>query len=113
MWKIKVPLRIYIFLWLLANNKVLTRDNLAKRKHLEDKTCLFCNEAESSKHLFFDCRIAHYMWCVMSNMLGLLVFSDFETMATWWLKGKKHNTVNVISFTVLWALWKKRNNICF
>jgi hypothetical protein len=80
---------------------------------LEDKTCLFCNEAESSKHLFFDCCVAHYMWGVISDMLGLPVFSDFETMGTWWLKVKKHNIVNVLSSVVLWALWKKRNNICF
>jgi hypothetical protein len=26
MWKIQVPPRIHIFLWLLANNKVLTRE---------------------------------------------------------------------------------------
>jgi len=33
-WKLKIPPRIQIFLWLLSKNKVLTRINLAKRKHL-------------------------------------------------------------------------------
>jgi hypothetical protein len=33
MWKLSVPPRVHIFLWLLANNKTLTRDNLAKRKN--------------------------------------------------------------------------------
>jgi hypothetical protein len=28
----KVPLRIHIFLWLLANNKTLTRDNIEKEE---------------------------------------------------------------------------------
>jgi hypothetical protein len=46
MWKIKVPPRIHIFLWLLANNKVLTRDNLAKRIQVNDQTCVFCKEQE-------------------------------------------------------------------
>jgi hypothetical protein len=41
MWKIPVPSRLHVFLWLLANNKVLTRDNLAKRRAVNDKTCLF------------------------------------------------------------------------
>ena len=41
-WKLSVPPRIHIFLWLLGNNKLLTRDNLCKRKDLNDKTCLFC-----------------------------------------------------------------------
>jgi hypothetical protein len=52
-WNISVPSRVHIFLWLLANNKTLTRDNLEERKRLEDKRCLFCNELESVSHLFF------------------------------------------------------------
>jgi hypothetical protein len=55
MWKIRVPPRLHIFLWLLANNKTQTRDNLAKRKSLDDKTCLFYSEPESVSHLFFKC----------------------------------------------------------
>jgi hypothetical protein len=43
-WKIIVSPRFHIFLWLLTNNKILTRDNLAKRKYVEDLTCLFCSE---------------------------------------------------------------------
>lgn len=53
-WKLNIPPRIQIFLWLLSKNKALTRDNLAKRREVTDKTCLFCNEAESVMHLFFD-----------------------------------------------------------
>jgi hypothetical protein len=33
-------------------------------------------------------------------------------MATWWPKYKIFNTVNVFSAAFLWALWKKRNNMC-
>jgi hypothetical protein len=51
-WKIIVPPRLHIFLRLLTNNKIHTRDNLAKRKHVEDLTCLFCSEVESVHHVF-------------------------------------------------------------
>jgi hypothetical protein len=50
-WKILIPPKPHIFLWLMANNKVLTRDNLAKSKHLDDKACLFCEEAELVTHI--------------------------------------------------------------
>jgi hypothetical protein len=53
MWKIPVPSRLYIFLWLLANNKILTKENLPKRRKVENISCLFCNENETSGHLFF------------------------------------------------------------
>jgi hypothetical protein len=52
MWKIPVPSRLHVFLWLLANNRVLTRDNRAKRNNVDDKTRLFCSENESTMHLF-------------------------------------------------------------
>jgi hypothetical protein len=50
--KIVVLPRVHIFLWLLANNKTLTRDNLAKRRKVENESCLFCSERESVRHLF-------------------------------------------------------------
>jgi hypothetical protein len=46
-WKLKVPPKIHFFLWLLAHNKLLTRDNLSKRQNMDDLTCVFCNEIES------------------------------------------------------------------
>ena len=46
-WKLNIPPRVQFFLWLLANNKLLTRDNLAKRKEVSDPTCMFCNDRES------------------------------------------------------------------
>ena len=36
-WKIKVPLKIKIFMWYLKKGVVLTKDNLAKRKWKGDK----------------------------------------------------------------------------
>jgi hypothetical protein len=50
-WNIKIPPRVHIFLWLLINNRVLTRDNLAKRRKLEDESCLLCSEKKTSQHL--------------------------------------------------------------
>jgi hypothetical protein len=62
-WRIKVQTRVHVFLWLLANNKLLSRDNLAKRQHVPDPSCMFCYEEESVTHLFFECVVAKEMWC--------------------------------------------------
>jgi hypothetical protein len=40
-WKLQVPPRIHMFLWSLSKNKILTCDNLVKRKKIDDLTCLF------------------------------------------------------------------------
>jgi hypothetical protein len=41
LWKIKVPLKIKIFMWFLSNRVLLTKDNLAKRKWIGCQKCCF------------------------------------------------------------------------
>lgn len=52
-WKGKIPEKIKIFLWLLTNDVVLSRDNLRRRKWQGDPSCVFCNSVETASHLFF------------------------------------------------------------
>jgi hypothetical protein len=93
-------------LWLLANDKVLTRHNLAKRRCVEDKSCLFYSEAESVDHAFFECCVAKVLWEMVSEVTGLPVISDFQNVATWWLKRKNFSSLNVLSIAVVWTIWK-------
>jgi hypothetical protein len=82
------PPRIHIFLWLLAKNKIPTRDNLDKRRKLDDLTCLFCSEPETVHHLFIKCCVAHSNWSTMSEILGISVGRDFESIVELWLRDK-------------------------
>jgi hypothetical protein len=101
-------------LWLMTKNKILTGDNLLKRKRLDDITCLFCTEPESVRHLLFDCCVAQSIWGSISEMLGFHVGKDFESIAKLWLNDKKYKYVNILNnVVVLWSLWKTRNNMCF
>lgn len=54
-WKGKIPAKIKIFLWLMMNNAILTKDNLLKRKWTRDPSCYFCENDENISHLFFQC----------------------------------------------------------
>jgi hypothetical protein len=112
-WKVHIPSRVHIFLWLLANNKVLTRENLAKRRPVDDTSCLFCSEFETVTHLFFDCCVAKVFWKVMSEVIGLELGTDFESVARLWISEKRHKIVNVCTSAALWAIWKLRNKFCF
>jgi hypothetical protein len=53
MWIIPVPSRLHIFLWLLANNKILTKENLPKTRKVENMSCLFCNERRKHQVICF------------------------------------------------------------
>ena len=52
-WKLVVPPKIHVFLWLFSQNKLMTRDNLRKRHITKPLDCVFCAEQETNHHLFF------------------------------------------------------------
>ena len=100
-------------MWLCVYNKVLTRDNLNKSRQVEDLSCLFCRENESTQHLFFDCVVSIELWRAIADISGVGKISNIENLATWWVSNKKHAVVNALHAAVMWSLWKIRNTLCF
>lgn len=112
-WDLKIPPRVQFFLWLLTNNKHLTRDNLGKRKKLEDESSVFCNEKETNQHLFFDCVVAKRMWKEISAIIDKDIVSNFESIGIYWLSNKRFLVVNMLTAAAIWSVWKYRNDVCF
>jgi hypothetical protein len=52
LWKLKIPLKIKVFMWYLKRGVTLIKDNLPRRKWNGNKTCCFCSRPETIKHLF-------------------------------------------------------------
>lgn len=111
-WGLKITPRVHFFLWLLTQNKVLTKDNVSKRKQVEDRRCLFCCEEESAQHLFFECVVAKQMWICISDCLDVNLGSCFESIGKLWLSNKKNIVLNIFT-SALRGLWKLRNCLCF
>ena len=61
-WKMKVPLKIKIFMWFLHRKVILTKDNLARRNWEGNQSCVFCDKNETIQHLFFECPLARIIW---------------------------------------------------
>ena len=78
-WKIKVPLKIKIFLWYLQKGVILTKDNLLKRRWKGGSKCCFCSKDETIQHLFFPIVMWHslcgmpFSWPLESNHLLMLL----------------------------------------
>ena len=83
-WNLKIPPRIQIFLSLLVNNKLLTRDNLSKRQEVGDPTCVFCSENEYVQHLLFDCVIAKRVWDFVSEAFDYPYINSFNDVCALW-----------------------------
>jgi hypothetical protein len=62
-------------------NKLLTRDNLGKRRKLDDSSYLFCTEKENVHHLLFDCVVSRKAWEMVSGVLGVKMGNDYESVA--------------------------------
>jgi hypothetical protein len=99
-WKLLVPPRVQFFLWLLSKNKFLIRDNLEKRRHVDDTSCLFRSEPESISHMFFECVVARKTWVMVSSVLGVESESNYENLAKYWLCNKKFGVINMVSLVV-------------
>ena len=112
-WNLHIPPRIHVFLWLLSNNKTLTRTNLAKRRTLEDISCLFCAEDESVQHLSFSCCVATLMWKHLSDISNIQIGEDFESVARWWINNNKNSVLNMSGAALLWCIWNLHNGMCF
>jgi hypothetical protein len=110
---VRLVSRKHFLLWLLSKNKVLTRDNLEKRRRGDDKTSLFCSENETAHHLLFECVVAAQTWKIMSGIVVFQIGQDFESIARCWLCNTKFGIVNMFSSAVCWSLWKLRNSMYF
>jgi hypothetical protein len=116
LWKLKLPLKIKIFLWYLGRGLTLTKDNLAKRRWRGSPKCSFCNQNENIQHLFFDCYIAKTVWRIIYFTLKIdppvninHIMGDWESN-----KGCMHKKLLLSGVAALfWSIWLCRNDVVF
>jgi hypothetical protein len=115
-WKIKVPLKIRIFMWFLHKKVILTKDNLLKRNWQGSSKCCFCDQDETIQHLFFTCPFATILWRIIHMTFNIHAPSNVTNLFGNWLNGvsikdKGHIRVGVCA--LLWAIWNIRNDFIF
>ncbi|WVZ54481.1 hypothetical protein U9M48_005268, partial [Paspalum notatum var. saurae] len=82
LWKLKLALKIKIFVWFLMKGVILTKDNLKKRNWYGDDGCCFCNKKETIQHLFFDCHVAIFVWRIVQGYI-LDKILEFTSNGRW------------------------------
>jgi len=115
-WKLKLPLKIKVFLWYLYKRVVLTKDNLARRQWQEDRKCCFCSSDESIQHLFFNCHFARFVWRTVHISFNLIPPTSVHNLFTSWLHGinkKLKSKILVGASAICWAIWLTWSDIIF
>jgi hypothetical protein len=115
-WKLKIPLKIKIFLWFLSKKVLLTKDNLVKRRWTGCTNCVFCGEQETVEHLFIACPLAKLIWRTVTFTHDLPPPTNITNMFGNWLNGVDKPSKALIRIGVLalcWSIWRCRNDIIF
>ena len=115
-WKMKVPLKIKIFMWFLHRKVILTKDNLARRNWTGNQRCCFCDKDETIQHLFFECPLAKIIWRIVHMSFSLSPPKNINNLFGNWLKGIPKGNLKQIRVgvcAVIWAIWNVRNDHVF
>lgn len=121
LWKMRIPMKVKTFIWLLLHNKLLTRAVLFVRGCSTRRVdCVMCivGMFETREHLIWECSYARLFW------RGLLPYFNFITSATngtefeeVWYKMRKNGGTNKQLWDFVWAecwtLWRERNKRIF
>jgi hypothetical protein len=116
LWKLKLPLKIKIFMWLLRGKVLFTKDNIVKRKWKGRMKCCFCDSKETVQHLFISCRFVHIIWRMIYFTDNLPPPTSITNMFGNWLNGIPKNDkarLRVGVSALCWSIWTCCNNMIF
>jgi hypothetical protein len=122
-WRSWAPSKVIVFSWQALLGSLPTRINLARRGMVVGggSSCAFCDVfGESENHLFVSCSLAWVVWLKVFKWLGVVpmlphsmssIFDTFRVLDV----GRKHvlHGVIMVWHTVIWALWRSRNDRIF
>jgi hypothetical protein len=86
-WKMKVPLKIRIFMWFVYQKEILTKDNLKKRNWQGSSRCCFYDHEETVQHLFIDCPFVKIIWTIVHMAFSITPPNSIDHLFGTWLNG--------------------------
>jgi hypothetical protein len=108
-WKAKIPKKIKIFMWLVEQQAILTKDNMVKRRWQGDPGCLFCGAFETPDHLLFSCSIAKVVWAIVAICFHRNTRPSDYAQFWVWIDNALPGGGNVAMLglaAICWATWK-------
>jgi ribonuclease HI len=115
LWKWPIQLKLKLFVWLAAKDKVLTWESLQRKGWHGPGVCKLCNcSSETINHLLIHCSFTKSVWHYLSVLykvkfqwIGNSVFECFKD----WMKDK--SAPASLAATTCWHIWIERNKVLF
>jgi hypothetical protein len=115
-WKNKLPEKIKKCMWLIAQDAILTKDNMIRRQWQGDPGCYFYGVPEDRDHLFFKCPVSKVVWGVLALCSHQATRPSSYGQYWAWVRSAipGGQEVYVLGLAAIcWATWKARNRTCF
>ncbi|KAK1310061.1 hypothetical protein QJS10_CPA08g01032 [Acorus calamus] len=122
LWRWRLPCKIKIFVWLVLQNRLLTKVYRAKWRPNDLTECGLClGEPETVEHLLLTCPVANRLWAGLStttsNHFRFQSLPDlWEAMRSIAPSGGRTlqaRFLNILIPAGLWAIWRTRNDATF
>jgi hypothetical protein len=114
MWEAKLPLKIKIFSWQLALDKLPSGQQIPTRHDPSNGLCALCGTPEDASHIFFACSLASFSWSVLRQQLGCnwcpANFAQFHAILSGF-SGYSRRLLWVLFLAQSWVLWNVRNKL--
>ena len=108
------------FTWTTALERILTVDNLRKRRVIIIDWCCMCKaHGESVNHLLLHCIVAHELWSLIFALFGIawvMPRGVVDLLSCWsdrFGKSEADAIWKVIPHCLMWCIWRERNNRAF
>ena len=111
LWKFHILNKIKFFLWRVCSNALPTKDNLKKRKILEDGRCSACLlDQETTFHALWSCETLKEIWnpCFSWVRIEFPHFQDMQELIN--LVGQRAKGLELFG-VVAWFIWNQRNKL--
>ena len=122
-WKLRIPIKVKIFIWLLVSDKISVHTNLQKRRpyhYLSPGWCVMCKkDNETIDHLFLTCDFSLRPWGKILQEFGRdwvipRFATDLLSLGQGFLLQKKEKILWKLAITAtFWAIWLERNHRIF
>ena len=114
-----VPPRVQYFLYLSFLDKILTKNNLAKRGWQGGLNCVLGDATlKTTDHIFLQCSFARKMRSFFCDALGIKILPHSQTVLwnNWRLEEPMRSSrqgLDILLAAGFWCLWKERNRQIF
>lgn len=109
------PLKVRMFLWLVAKDAILTQSNLQKRDWQGPSFCvLWKGHGEDTSYLYLTCPFSSHVWSKCATKIGIRI-DNKEAVDIWHrIQNYNHNhSLANLCRSRGWNIWQKRNNRIF